>query len=632
MGENHVPSMSRGGPIVGIDAGNTCCSVAVHRSGCAELVPNEQGSRFTPSCVGFTEHETLLGEAVRAQQPRNAQNTVVDLLRLLGRSLEDEAFEAERAKWRFQTSASPKDGGLQVDVTLEGKPKAFAPARLLSLVLSKLRADAEALLAEPVKEVVVGCPADFDAEQRAALKEASQMGGMRVRAVVPAPLAVAALYVHEEGAGGSPPKGGARSAAGGKGGAQSGAAEAEEGEEGGGDELVVSQFLVVDVGGLSASASVVQHERRRSRAAAGADAGASAALTDSLTIRSTLTERGVGGRSVDAALRTHALKEFRRRQRVDLSDNGRAMSRLLHACEAAKHSLTTSAQAQLAVEADGCDYFCNVSRAVMDDLAAPTASKAAALASAALAAAQTPPTEVAAVLLSGGCARMPRVQAALAAVCPASRCCFGAVSDETVARSCAVLGSVLRDGAAGAAAADGNNDGAVGSRLELGGSRLDLEERLRLPRALAIATAAAGGGQSFVRLAEPFASLPLRRTARFAAPPSASPPLLLRLVELADGRGQSAEAAEAAAEAATAGGGGAAAVHRAVASVAVPTDKVAPRSMGMLVELAVGDEGGVCLSCYDLRPEGEPGEEGEEGDAAAAGGGGRRRLLARCSA
>eukprot|EP00966_Prymnesium_polylepis_P096058 2225711-Prymnesium_polylepis.1 len=164
-------------PVLGVDVGNSTCTVALFRSAQVEVVTNEQGNRSTPSCVAFTD-EPLLGDAAREQQGRNAQNTVVDLLMLLGREHDDAALQEATARWRFQLSKG-KDGGAQVDVTLKGAPKSYTPQRLLSLLLAHMRAEAEGYAGVSVKEVVIATPPHFDDAQRAALKEAAQMGGMR---------------------------------------------------------------------------------------------------------------------------------------------------------------------------------------------------------------------------------------------------------------------------------------------------------------------------------------------------------------------------------------------------------------------------------------------------------------------
>ena len=129
---------------LGLDLGCSTCSVSVFRSGGVDAVANEQGSRATPAIVAFTEVETLLGEAARGQLARNAANTVVECLRLLGREFDDETFQAELARWRFRVTRNPKDGAPQVEVAVKGEAKSLPAPRLVSLLLARLRADADA--------------------------------------------------------------------------------------------------------------------------------------------------------------------------------------------------------------------------------------------------------------------------------------------------------------------------------------------------------------------------------------------------------------------------------------------------------------------------------------------------------
>ena len=287
--------------VLGLDVGNSTCSVAVCRQGSLELVPNEDGNRCTPTCIAFTDAETLLGESARGQAVRNAANTVAECLRLLGRAHDDADFEAERAKWRFRVSKA-KDGGAQVDVSLKGEAKAYSAPRLLALLLGKLRADAEAFTGEVVKETVVACPAYFGEPARAALREAAQIGGMKVRQVLSHPLAVALLYGQTHASGLSATD----VAAGG-----SGATSIEPGAA----LAPPQQLLVVDIGGSSSTASVVERtqkvagaaaaaaadgaEAAKAGAGAGADEGAdqgARTCTDAYVVRASITEHGLGAK------------------------------------------------------------------------------------------------------------------------------------------------------------------------------------------------------------------------------------------------------------------------------------------------------------------------------------------------
>lgn len=139
---------------IGVDIGNTTSSVALYRQGVIEVVPNAQGSRSTPSVIGFTDVESLLGEPAKEQLSRNPQNTVVDVLLLLGRSYDEVMEQHARSDWRFRMTKG-KDGDVQIEVTLKGEVKVFSPQRLLSLLLAHMRAEAEAFAGVVVKEA---CP------------------------------------------------------------------------------------------------------------------------------------------------------------------------------------------------------------------------------------------------------------------------------------------------------------------------------------------------------------------------------------------------------------------------------------------------------------------------------------------
>ena len=488
--------------VLGVDLGCTTGSCAVCKQGVVDVVPNEQGSRVTPAVVAFTDVETLLGEAARGQQARNPTNTIVQGLRLLGREMEEEALQAELKAWRFRVSRAKDGKSPQVDVHIKGESKSLAIPRLLSHLLARLRADAEAYSGESVKEAVLVVPAHFSPAQRDALREAAQIAAMRVKMVLPAPLCVAALYAH-----GIPLSG-----------------EAEG--EGEGEATRVRQLLVVDIGGSSSEASIVEYCTGSPQAPAegGGKGGEGEGeggrrVSEELSVRASVHARGSCGDSVDRALQQHVLKEIKRRQRADLSDNSRALSRLLAACQAAKHSLTGAAQAQVTVEADGVDYFCNVSRATMEELSASVAREAAALAERALEAAGLPAERVDALLLAGGGCRMPRVQAALTALCPRATVQHAPISEEAACRGAALCGAMLRP-------MPRNAPGSVHGGGAGGEVTSALFSRPRLPHGLAIRTA--GGGA--IPIAERGSAVPLSRSVRFGCA-SASAPLLLSLIE-----------------------------------------------------------------------------------------------------
>jgi L1 cell adhesion molecule like protein len=325
---------------LGLDVGNTCCTMAVMRQGALHVIANEQGSRSTPSCVAFSEGETLVGEAALGQVARNPRHTVVDLLVMLGRAFDDPVVQAALSRWRFAACAAEKDGTVAVEAPAG---KAVGAVRLLSLLVTELRTAADAYIGSPVKEVVLAVPPFFSPARADALVEAARAGGMRVKSALPSPLAVALLFLSEH----ELPSSGAR------------------------------RVLVVDVGGSSTSVCVVDCDADADDKAPPVSEGSEAtpgararSQLRRLSLASCVSE-DIGGNLIDEKMVAHALRDVKRRSRVDLVDNARALSRLRAACESGKRSLSGSAQTQIAVEADGVDYFVSLNRANLDELAKP---------------------------------------------------------------------------------------------------------------------------------------------------------------------------------------------------------------------------------------------------------------------
>jgi len=331
--------------VLGLDVGNTCCTMAVMRHGTVQLIANEQGSRSTPTTVAFADGETLLGEAAAAQAARNPKLTMSDLLLMLGRDFDDPVVQAARSRWGFLTSAAEKDGAVSVAVP---GGKTHTAVRLLSLVVGGLRGAADSFCGAPVREVVLATPAHLAPSRADALLEAARGGGMRVKLALPSPLAVALLRVAEIEAAAAGGDGAGTDAAGGGGAAP-------------------RRLLVGEGGGGCWSASVVDlgegpegqaegEAEGEGGGEGGADCGGEAAAgprstrlrraVARLSIASTASDETRGAAQVDAALVALALKDIRRRSRVDLSGNARAKARLGAAAEACKRSLSGGTQAQ----------------------------------------------------------------------------------------------------------------------------------------------------------------------------------------------------------------------------------------------------------------------------------------------
>ncbi|MFB6264254.1 MAG: Hsp70 family protein, partial [Bradymonadaceae bacterium] len=178
------------GATIGIDLGTTNSCVAVYEGDDAEVIPNSEGSRTTPSVVAFTEDgERLVGQVAKRQRVTNAENTIIGVKRLIGRKYEDE--NAQRAKESVPYSIVEADNG---DAWVEARGDTYSPPEISAFVLQEIRDVAEDYLGEDVSDAVVTVPAYFDDAQRQATKDAGKIAGLNVSRIVNEPTAAALSY------------------------------------------------------------------------------------------------------------------------------------------------------------------------------------------------------------------------------------------------------------------------------------------------------------------------------------------------------------------------------------------------------------------------------------------------------
>lgn len=181
------------GKAVGIDLGTTYSCVGVWQNERVEIIANDQGNRTTPSYVGFTETERLIGDAAKNQVAKNPTNTVYDAKRLIGRKFNDPIVQKDMKLWPFAVEAGAEDKPMIV-VKFKGETKKFFPEEISSMVLVKMKETAEAYLGTPVKNAVITVPAYFNDSQRQATKDAGSISGMNVLRIINEPTAAAIAY------------------------------------------------------------------------------------------------------------------------------------------------------------------------------------------------------------------------------------------------------------------------------------------------------------------------------------------------------------------------------------------------------------------------------------------------------
>src|SRR5262245_30923469 len=164
------------GKVVGIDLATTNSCVAVLEGDQTVVIPNSEGSRTTPSVVGFADNgERLVGQIAKRQALTNPQNTVYAVKRLMGRKAEDVEVRRHAAVAAYQVAAAANG-----DAAVEVRGRGYSPPEVSAMVLAKMKQTAEDYLGEAVTEAVITVPAYFDDAQRQATKDAGRIAGLEV--------------------------------------------------------------------------------------------------------------------------------------------------------------------------------------------------------------------------------------------------------------------------------------------------------------------------------------------------------------------------------------------------------------------------------------------------------------------
>src|SRR5881296_666608 len=178
--------------VLGIDLGTTNSCMAVMEGGDPVVLENSEGARTTPSVVAFTKSgERLVGQAAKRQAVTNPQNTVFSIKRFMGRKFDEVQEEIKRVPYKVVKAAN---GDAHVQVEIDGQRKTFSPPEVSAMILSKLRADAEAKLGEKITQAVITVPAYFNDSQRNATKDAGKIAGLEVLRIINEPTAASLAY------------------------------------------------------------------------------------------------------------------------------------------------------------------------------------------------------------------------------------------------------------------------------------------------------------------------------------------------------------------------------------------------------------------------------------------------------
>ena len=175
------------GKIIGIDLGTTNSCVAVMENNEPMVIPNSEGDRTTPSVVGFSKTDRLVGKPAKNQMVTNPENTVYSIKRFMGRKFNEVSQEISMVPYKVVSAA-----GNEVRVDINGT--LYSPQEISAVILQKMKKTAEDYLGETVSEAVITVPAYFNDSQRQATKDAGRIAGLDVKRIVNEPTAAALAY------------------------------------------------------------------------------------------------------------------------------------------------------------------------------------------------------------------------------------------------------------------------------------------------------------------------------------------------------------------------------------------------------------------------------------------------------
>lgn len=375
------------GKVIGIDLGTTNSVVAVMENGQPKVIVNAEGMTTTPSIVGFTDGDRLVGILAKRQAVTNPENTIFSIKRLIGRKAD--SAETANAKKHLPYKIVPADNG---DAWVEIKGKKYAPQEISAMILQKLKQTAEDYLGETVTDAVITVPAYFNDAQRQATKDAGKIAGMEVKRIINEPTAAALAY--------------------------------------GVDKEQEQKIMVYDLGGGTFDVSIIE-------------------MGDGVQeVLATAGNNRLGGDDFDQRVIDWLIAEFKRDNGIDLSSDNMAMQRLKEAAEKAKIELSSMATTQInlpfiTADATGPKHMdLSLSRAKFNELTADLVEATMGPVRQALTDSGLSASELDKVLMVGGSSRIPAVQDAVKNVIGKDP--FKGINpDECVAIGAAIQGGVL---------------------------------------------------------------------------------------------------------------------------------------------------------------------------------------------
>jgi L1 cell adhesion molecule like protein len=375
---------------IGIDLGTTYSCVGVWKNGNVEIVANSQGNRTTPSYVAFTETERLIGNSAKNQVSMNPKNTIFDAKRLIGRSFSDEHVKNDMKHWPFAVTPDKNNKPL-LSVDYKNERKSFKPEEISSMILGEMKKIAESYLGTEVESAVITVPAYFNDSQRQATKDAGAIAGLKVLRIINEPTAAAIAYGLDS------------------------KTKAEQ------------NILIFDLGGGTFDVSVLT-------------------IDDGIfEVLATAGNTHLGGEDFDNRMVDFFVLEIKRKLKMDITSNPRALRRLRTACERAKRTLSTSTQAYIEIDgiAEDKDFSSTITRARFEEMNSDYFRKCLDPVEKVLRDSKLGKASIDKIVLVGGSTRIPKIQSMLSDYFNGKELCKNINPDEAVAFGATVQAAIL---------------------------------------------------------------------------------------------------------------------------------------------------------------------------------------------
>ena len=340
--------------------------------------------------MAFTPDERLIGDAAKSQAAANPANTVFDAKRLIGRKFGDASVKSDMAHWPFKVKPGTADKPL-IEVTANGETKTFSAEEISAAVLQKMKATAEAYLGEKVTDAVITVPAYFNDSQRQATKDAGAIAGLNVLRIINEPTAAALAY--------------------------------------GLDKKTNSEqnVLIFDCGGGTHDLSILT-------------------LDDGVfEVKATAGDTHLGGEDFDNTMVDWCVSEFKKKSKLDVAGNSKALRRLRTACERAKRNLSSSTQSQIEVDSlsEGVDFQATITRAKFESMCEPFFKRCIAPLEGLLKDAKMSKDQIHEIVMVGGSSRIPKIRELLSGFFNGKKLNDSVNPDEAVAFGAAVQAHIL---------------------------------------------------------------------------------------------------------------------------------------------------------------------------------------------